>query len=119
MAFINPTHDQFKQLMSLEDNGPVVMVNLLKFKPDGGAEMYKKYAEGSAATFERVGGRVVFQGGYRMPLIGDEDWDEILVVEYPSIAAFIDMQRDADYQSFVEFRTEALVDSRLWAVKPG
>ena len=45
MSFIMPTQDQFKQLMAQEYKGPIVMVNLLKFKPDGGAESYRKYYE--------------------------------------------------------------------------
>ncbi|MBU2547058.1 MAG: DUF1330 domain-containing protein [Proteobacteria bacterium] len=118
MVFINPTRDQFKQLMSLPDEGPVLMVNLLKFKPDGGAESYEIYAEATKAHFEGVGGRVMYRGRYRMPVIGDEDWDEVLLAWYPSIAAFMDMQRNAGYQAAVPYRTDALVDSRLWAVSP-
>ena len=118
MPFIMPTQDQFKQLMGLPDDGPVIMVNLLKFKPDGGAETYQKYGDATEPFLKGVGGRVVFQGAYRMALIGDEDWDEVLLVEYPSIAAFIDMQRDKGYQAAVPLRTEALVDSRLWVITP-
>jgi hypothetical protein len=39
MSHIEPTRDQIKQLMSLPGEGPVVMVNLLKFKPDAGASV--------------------------------------------------------------------------------
>ena len=53
-----------------------------------------------------------------MAVSGDEDWDESLVVEYPSTAAFIDMQRDKGYQAVAPLRTEALADSRLWAIAP-
>jgi uncharacterized protein (DUF1330 family) len=118
MPFIEPTRDQFKQFMSLSDEGPVVMVNLLKFKPDGGAESYAKYLRETEKFVQAVGGRVIYRGGYRMPVIGDEDWDEVLLVEYPSIAAFFDMQRNEDYQAVIPLRTEALIDSRLWATKP-
>ena len=64
-----------------------------------------------------VGGRLIYRGAYRMPVIGDEDWDDILLVEYPSIAAFFEMQRDKDYQAIVHHRTEGLSDSRLWATR--
>jgi len=117
MAFIEPTMDQIQQFMNLPEDGPVVMVNLLKFKPDGGAESYSKYAAATAKFLLAVGGRLIYRGRYRMPVIGDEDWDEILLVEYPSIAAFFDMQRNMDYQAVVPLRTEALSDSRLWATK--
>ena len=50
MAFIMPTEDQFKRIMEEDYKGPIVMVNLLKFKPDGGAESYRKYYEGTKET---------------------------------------------------------------------
>jgi uncharacterized protein (DUF1330 family) len=93
------------------------MVNLLKFKPEGGAESYAKYAAATTKFLLAVGGRLIYRGSYRLPVIGDEDWDEILLVEYPSIAAFFDMQRNKDYQAVVPLRTEGLSDSRLWATK--
>jgi len=117
MAFIEPTMDQVQQFMSLPEEGPVVMVNLLRFKPEGGAESYAQYAAATAEFLLAVGGRLIYRGRYRMPVIGDEDWDEILLVEYPSIAAFFDMMRNKDYQAIVHYRTEALLDSRLWATK--
>lgn len=38
-----------------------------------------------------------------MTLIGNEEWDEVLVAEYPSIDAFLEMQRDKGYQAVVPF----------------
>ena len=119
MAFIMPTQDQFKRLMEEEYKGPIVMVNLLKFKPDGGAESYRKYFE---ATMDLMLGkaitRVVYRGNGLMPVIGDEEWDEIALYEYPSIEAFIEMSRDERYQAVIHYRTEALVDSRLFCTVP-
>ena len=117
MRFIEPTMDQIQEFMSLPEDGPVVMVNLLKFKPDGGAESYAKYAAETMKFLLAVGGRLVYRGRYRMPLIGDEDWDEILLVEYPSIAAFFEMVGNKDYQAISHYRSEALLDSRNWATK--
>jgi len=119
MAFIMPTQDQFKQLMSQEYKGPIVMVNLLKFKPDGGAESYRKYYE---ATKELMQGKAITRNVYRgdglMPVIGEEEWDEIALYEYPSIEAFVEMNRNKEYQAVVHYRTEALIDSRLYCTIP-
>jgi uncharacterized protein (DUF1330 family) len=114
-TFILPTPDQYKQLMNLPHAGPVVMVNLLKFNPEGGKESYAKYAEASWPCLKAVGGKLLYRGRYRMAVIGDDDWDEILLVEYPSAGAFMTMMRDKTYQAIVHYRTEALADSRLWA----
>jgi uncharacterized protein (DUF1330 family) len=119
MAFIMPTEDQFKQLMSQEYKGPIVMVNLLKFKPDGGAESYRKYYEG---TKELMMGKAITRAVYRgdglMTVIGGEEWDQIALYEYPSIETFIEMNRNKEYQELVHYRTEALLDSRLYCTIP-
>jgi uncharacterized protein (DUF1330 family) len=119
MTYINPTPDQFKQLMAQGYKGPIVMVNLLKFKPGGGAESYRKYSEITADLFHGKNiTRVVYRGQGLMPVIGEEQWDEIALYEYPSIEAFIDMQRSKEYQAAVPHRTEALLDSRLYCTIP-
>jgi len=47
-----------------------------------------------------------------MPLIGEYDWDSVLIVEYPSIDSFLMMQRDEEYLKVLPYRIEALADSR-------
>lgn len=119
MAFIMPTQDQFKKLMSQNYKGPIVMVNLLKFKPDGGAESYQKYYKATKDILSKIAiMRTVYRGNGLMPVIGDEEWDEIALYEYPSIEAFIDMNRNKEYQAVVHYRTEALADSRLYCTIP-
>ncbi|MEW6186651.1 MAG: DUF1330 domain-containing protein [Thermodesulfobacteriota bacterium] len=119
MSYILPTQDQFKQLMSQNYKGPIVMVNLLKFKPDGGAESYKKYYEATKALMEGKGiSRIVYRGNGLMPVIGEEEWDEIALYQYDSIEAFIEMNRNREYQAAVPYRTEALLDSRLYCTIP-
>jgi uncharacterized protein (DUF1330 family) len=119
MAFIMPTQDQFKQLMSQNYKGPIVMVNLLKFKPDGGAESYRKYYEATKGLMAGKGiSLVVYRGNGLMPVIGEEEWDEIALYEYDSIEAFIEMNRNKEYQAVIRLRTEALIDSRLYCTIP-
>jgi uncharacterized protein (DUF1330 family) len=119
MSFIMPTQDQFKKLMSQNYKGPIVMVNLLKFKPGGGAESYRKYYEATKNLMEgKAITRIVYRGNGLMPVIGEEEWDEIALYEYSSIDAFVEMNRNKDYQAVVHFRTEALIDSRLYCTIP-
>ena len=117
--YINPTREQFKQLMALDYKGPIMMINLLKFKKEGGRDAYGKYEEGTREPLEQIGGQVAKWGESLMTVIGNEEWDEVLLVEYPSIDAFIEMQRNKVYQAAVPFRNEAIEDSRLIAVKTG
>ena len=96
--------------------GPVYMLNLLEFVPDGGAERYAEYGVAVAPLFERAGGRAVFAGQPAEPLIGEGSWDLMLLVEYPTRQAFLDMVSSPEYQEIEHLRSEALVRSELRAM---
>jgi uncharacterized protein (DUF1330 family) len=105
--------------MAQKYKGPIVMVNLLKFKPDGGAESYQKYFEESKKIVQgKYITRTIYRGDGLMTVIGGEEWDEIALYEYPSIETFIDMNRNKEYLEIVKYRTEALLDSRLYCTIP-
>jgi uncharacterized protein (DUF1330 family) len=114
MAYIEPTGDQIRALVEMEIEGPIIMLNLLKFKPDGGRETYEKYGQGFNEVMKDVGVKVHYMGGCLMPVIGEEVWDMVLLVEYPSKQAFLDMAANPEYQKHAENRTAALLDSRLY-----
>lgn len=100
------------------------MLNLVRLRPraayaDGreatGAEAYAAYGRESAPVFQRLGGRIVWQGRFELMLIGpgSERWDLCFVAEYPSVAAFVEMLRDPVYREAVKHRQAAVEDSRL------
>jgi uncharacterized protein (DUF1330 family) len=132
MATIEPTPDQLRALAESPEAGPVVMINLLRFKDradgvdagDGitGAEAYfERYAPGVAPHLERIGGRVLLAAPAQASVIGPErtEWDLVLAVEYPSRAAFLSMVTDPDYLNVHAHRAAALADSRLIACASG
>ncbi|MBW2091610.1 MAG: DUF1330 domain-containing protein [Deltaproteobacteria bacterium] len=120
-TYIMPTPEQFKKVLELNDEykGPILMINFLKFKPNTGEKMYQKYGQEGAPTFNRLGVKPIFRAPVALPVIGPEEWDEMLIVRYPSIANFIEMNRDKSYQEAVKNRTQALIDSRLYLIKEG
>ena len=91
-----------------EDGKPVVMLNLLRFKPDGGRERYMEYGAAVAPSLEKVGGRIVWAGEPAAPLLGEQGWDMVALVEYPSRKAFLDMIGSPEYREIGHLRTEAL-----------
>ncbi len=95
------------------DGTPVVMLNLLAFRPDGGRERYEEYGEGVAPLLAKVGGRIIFMGAPASPLLGNEVWDLVVLVEYPTRQAFLDMVGSAEYGAIAHLRTEALVRGEL------
>ena len=113
MSAIRPNPEQFKQLAAdaATDTGPVVMLNLLKFKPGDGAREYNTYGDTARRMVERTGGRLIYAGRCEQVLIGDNDandWDAIAVVEYPSRKAFLEMVSQPDYAKAHEHREAGL-----------
>jgi uncharacterized protein (DUF1330 family) len=90
------------------EDAPVVMLNLLAFHPGGGRERYLEYGAAVAPLLEGVGGRILFAGAASPALLGDESWDLVALVEYPSRQAFLDMIGSPEYEAIAHLRTEAL-----------
>ena len=104
-----------------EDDGPVVMLNLLAMKPDGGLEKYCEYGEAVAPILlERSAASRSSAAPGGSALIGsDQEWDLVLLVEYPSRAAFLEMIGSPEYQAIAHLRTEALAASELRPLDAG
>jgi uncharacterized protein (DUF1330 family) len=98
---VYPTRPRIEALAADASGGPIVMLNLLRFRaraayPDGrptsltGREAYELYAAAMQNVIAEHGGRLLFAGDIRSLVIGEvEDmWDTCALVEYPSAAAF-------------------------------
>ena len=119
---IEPTPDQMKTLFSSTDEGPVVMLNLLRYldvASDGsgrsGREAYNDYSASVLPMVASRGGSIVYFGSASETVIGpaDEQWHDLVLVMYPNRAAFIDMTTSTEYLAIMGDRTAALADSRL------
>jgi uncharacterized protein (DUF1330 family) len=111
-----PTPEQNQEFMAMESDGPIVMVNLLKFKPNGGAAEYAKYSTGVAPLLEKVGGRVLFSGAAKYCWIGNADWDAVALVEYPHREALMEMIALPEYQAIHHHREAGLEGQVNYAV---
>ena len=129
---IEPTQAQLERLAAgaESDPGPVVMLNLLRFKEradgidaaDGitGSEAYTRYGAAVQPYLDRIGGRVLLAARATESVIGPDqgEWDLVLAVHYPSRRAFLEMVSDPGYLEIHAHRTAALADSRLIACTP-
>ena len=116
--FIEPDAEQIRELADSTLTGPVVMLNLLRFVPDGGLAAYLHYGEGVRPLLERAGAKILWQGSGDSVVIGDtaaDAWDAVVLVRYPSRRAFLDMVSSPEYGAIAGHRTKALTDSRLIA----
>jgi uncharacterized protein (DUF1330 family) len=103
------------------DHGPMVMVNLLKFKPkadyaDGsdadltGRDAYLRYGAAVQACLAKVGGRALYSGPVTGIILGevDELWDMVALAEYPSVQAMMDMVALPEYRAIEHHRLAGL-----------
>jgi uncharacterized protein (DUF1330 family) len=116
-TYLSPTPEQIQTIRDMPLEGPVIMLNLLRFKPDGGAEEYARYGEKAAPFLEKAGASIRYLGRSVATVIGGEEWDEVILVEYPSKQAFLEMTGNPDYPGDV--RSGALLDSRLYCTQSG
>lgn len=126
---VYPTSDQIQTLLAAAtDDGPIVMLNLLRFKaradaphaPLSGEEAYRLYAEKMVPFVESKGGRVIWTGRVVSQVIGEgaEDFHMVALVEYPSRAAFVAIATDPHVQQIGAFRAAGLDGQWLVAATP-
>jgi len=118
MSGITMNEDQFQTLAGNPHEEAFVMLNLLKFKKDGGREAYFRYIKESGPFVAAAGARVVYFGKPKELLQGTEDWDLLMLVEYPSRQAFLKMTQNPDYLKVHEFRAEGVERAVLYATDP-
>lgn len=114
--------EELQKFMQQPDNGAVVMINLLKFKKttesgEPGIASYFRYMQNAAPFLAKVGGKLLWHGVADQYIIAGQDdrWDRVLLVEYPSRAAFLQMISMPEFQAIQHDRTAALEDTVLIA----
>lgn len=107
--------DQFIELLKNPNDKSFVMLNLLKFKKDGGRKSYACYIKEATRFVEGVGGKLLFFSKPKELLNGTETWDLLMLVQYPSRKAFIEMTGNPEYLKIHAFREEALERAVLYA----
>jgi uncharacterized protein (DUF1330 family) len=113
---VDPTGQDLKRFLAEDPGGAVVMLNLLRFRPEG-RPSYESYAREIVPFLDAVGAHVVYLGDCSTALVAPEShrWDAVLLVHYPSRRAFSEMVANPDYQRITRLRTEALSDAVLQA----
>jgi uncharacterized protein (DUF1330 family) len=113
---LQPTPDQMQEFLALPDDQPIVMVNLLKFKPNGGAAEYAKYAVAIQPILEKIGAKIIFSGNAHYCLIGQADWDAVALVQYPRKKTLFQMAMSREYQAIHHHRDAGLQGQINYAV---
>ncbi|WP_434457295.1 DUF1330 domain-containing protein [Stutzerimonas urumqiensis] len=128
MPSLEPSREQLERYaQAMPADQPVLMLNLLRFNeqarypadsgqgPCTGREAYACYSRVAGRKVQGVGGSVELFADAHVALIAPagEQWDEVLLVRYPSREAFLGMLADPEYRAATLHRRAALADSRL------
>ncbi len=118
---VYPNESQLKGFMEPGPDGPIYMVNLLKFKAkaeyeDGrpckltGAEAYALYGEGVRKLLHKYGGAAMFNAPVERLMLGEvaELWDVVAIAMYPSRGAMLQMMQDPKMQEISAHRSAGL-----------
>jgi hypothetical protein len=128
--YLDPTDENVRQLLTRRISGPVVMLNLLRFReqadystcpelappsPISGSDAYDLYVRHTLPFLTASGGSVELYGVGGRNFIGppDERWDLVMAVRQSSVDDFFAFATNADYLAGVGHRTAALEDSRI------
>lgn len=132
-AYLEVTPEAGQRYFSTPISGPVVMLNLLRFRaiadysatpdlapatPISGAEAYEKYMAHTRPFLEEAEGEILFLGRGGHSLIGppEERWDLTMLVRHQSQARFLAFASNEAYLAGTGHRLAALEDSRLLPV---
>ncbi len=118
MSNVEINQEQFRALAENPNQEPFVMLNLLKFKKDGGRESLSRYIKEAGPLVEAAGAKVIFLGRPGELLQGKEDWDLVVLVQHKSRKAFLEMISNPNFLKVREFRSDELERSILYAIDP-
>ena len=127
MTTITPTPEQAQALMGRDQDTPVCMVNLLKFKDKAtyeadraeagenlsGWDAYTRYGAAVAGLLGGIGAKTLYAGPINDMMIGEGDWDMVAIVEYKNRASMMAMGTSAEYQAIHYHREAGLAHQLL------
>ncbi|MDC1368552.1 hypothetical protein N8290_03215, partial [Pseudomonadales bacterium] len=103
---VYPNEAQLKGFFEPGAEGPIFMVNLLKFKAraeyeDGrasdltGEQAYNLYGAAVSMLLKEFGGGAIFSGTVERLMLGEveELWDKVAIAMYPSRQAMLEMMQ--------------------------
>ena len=128
--YLEPTQDSGRAFVMRQLDGPVVMLNLLRFRdvadytatpelapssPITGEAAFQRYIEYTLPYLLQSGGRIEFLGKGGDLLIGPpgERWDKAMLIRQRSVESFLAFASHEAYLSGLGHRTAAIEDSRL------
>jgi uncharacterized protein (DUF1330 family) len=132
---IDPSESQAQAFFATDQTSPVIFVNCHRYfsqarYPDdfiddlypgnvSGREAYHRYfSEVSSKFVPRVGGHILLAGSVDMVFIGEGDWDEIIIGQYPSKEHAMRIPTMPGYEELAIHRSAGLKTAQTLVLSP-
>jgi uncharacterized protein (DUF1330 family) len=111
---IEPDERELERFRGGDTGRPFVLVQLLRFA-EGGRDQYLKYSVAAQPILRSFGGQVLYAGECVQPLLpaAGQAWDAVVLVRYPTRAAYVEMLADPRYAAIAPQRSSALREAAL------
>ena len=118
-----PSFEQLSSAKELPQDVSFDMVNILKFKQSAtyehssddqehfsGQQAYGEYAKVILPLINKIGGKIIYAGRSDLHFVGDkeQDYDNLVIVRYPSRGAYLSMVNSDAYQAVIKHRIAGL-----------
>ena len=123
MRTTEPSARQLQEISNAELDKSFDMINLIKYravaiyesesenlKGRTGLEAYSEYTKVAFPKIIELGGSLAYRGSFDHQFVGDDsqDYDELIVVRYPSRRAYLGMFNSPEYQAAIMHRKAGL-----------
>jgi uncharacterized protein (DUF1330 family) len=123
LARVNPSKASLQQLAEQTDDTPVIMLNLLRFRPRGDGTIYSLYGKEAAPEVKKVGSFIGYYGAVITdldPALGFEaSYDAVVMPVYHRRGSYLDLQRSSIYQLAIPYRSAGTSRRTLYVLKDG
>jgi len=117
---VNPSQASLENLALQTDSTPIIMLNLLRYRPRGDSHIYSLYGREAAPEIKKVGSFVSFFGtniNDLDPTLGfDNSWDGVVLPVYQRRRSFLDLQKSSRYQLAIPYRSAGTSRRTLYAL---
>jgi uncharacterized protein (DUF1330 family) len=123
LARVNPSVASLAQLAEQADDTPVIMLNLLRFRPRGDSTIYSLYGKEAAPEVKKVGSFIGYYGAVVTDLDPalsfDASWDAVVMPVYHRRASYLALQRSSIYQLAIPYRSAGTSRRTLYVLSDG
>jgi len=120
---INATPAFFEALAKQPDSGATINLNFLRYRPRGDSSRYDKYGAVAGKEIVGVGGDIIYHGegitDMQKIFEMSDEWDGVAYAMYPRRTAYLQLQRDVDYQMAIADRVAGTFERMLYVLSDG